>query len=62
MIYTTYIMTFATFSYSKSPRFAFLVGLGLFSLALFITVSISSAWALHNHVVFGPWKERPLTK
>lgn len=37
MIYTTYIMTFATFSYSKSPRFAFLVGLGLFSLALFIT-------------------------
>lgn len=37
MIYTTCLMCYATFSYSKSRLFAIFLGLGLASLALFIT-------------------------
>ena len=38
MIYTTCLMCYATFSYAKSRSFSVLLGLGLASLALFITV------------------------
>lgn len=38
MIYTTCLMCYATFSYSKSRQFAFLLALGLVSLAVFITL------------------------
>ncbi len=37
MIYTTCLMCYATFSYSRSRQFAFLLAIGLVSLALFIT-------------------------
>lgn len=37
MIYTTCIMVYATFSYSKSPRFSILLGIGLMALSAFIT-------------------------
>ncbi|KAI1446481.1 putative alkaline phytoceramidase [Annulohypoxylon stygium] len=37
MIYTTCFMCFATFSYARSARFSFFLGLGLISLAWFIT-------------------------
>ena len=38
MIYTTCLMCYATFSYSKSRLYSFLLALGLVSLALFITL------------------------
>jgi len=38
MIYTTCLMCYATFSHSKSRQFAFLLALGLISLAVFITL------------------------
>lgn len=38
MIYTTCIMAFATFSYSRSKRSSLLIGLSLTGLATFITV------------------------
>lgn len=38
MIYTTCLMCYATFSYSKSPQFAFMLALSLISLAIFITL------------------------
>ena len=38
MIYTTCLMCYATFSYSKSRQFALLLAIGLVSLALFITL------------------------
>jgi dihydroceramidase len=38
MIYTTCLMCYATFSYSRSRQFTFLLALGLVSLALFITL------------------------
>lgn len=38
MIYTTCLMCYATFSYSKSRQYAFTLALGLISLALFITL------------------------
>ena len=38
MIYTTCLMCYATFSYSKSRQYAFILGLGLVSLAVFITL------------------------
>ena len=38
MIYTTCLMCYATFSYSKSRLFALTLGTGLVSLALFITL------------------------
>lgn len=38
MIYTTCIMAFATFSYSRPRRLTVLIGLGLVALATFITV------------------------
>lgn len=38
MIYTTCLMCYATFSYSKSRQFAFSLALGLISLAIFITL------------------------
>lgn len=37
MIYTTCLMCYASFSYSRSPQFCLVLGLGLGSLALFIT-------------------------
>ncbi|KAK6212998.1 alkaline phytoceramidase [Colletotrichum tabaci] len=37
MIYTTCLMVFATFSFSKPPRFAVVLGTGLVFLAAFIT-------------------------
>lgn len=39
MIYTTCVMAFATFSYSRTRRFSIVVGFALAGLALFITVS-----------------------
>ena len=38
MIYTTCLMCYATFSYSKSRQYAFTLALGLISLAIFITL------------------------
>ena len=38
MIYTTCLMCYATFSYSKSRLYSFVLALGLVSLALFITL------------------------
>lgn len=38
MIYTTCLMCYATFSYSKSRQYAFVLALGLVSLAIFITL------------------------
>ena len=38
MIYTTCLMCYATFSYSKSRVFAITLGVGLVSLAVFITL------------------------
>ena len=38
MIYTTCLMNYATFSYSKSRLYSFMLALGLISLALFITL------------------------
>lgn len=38
MIYTTCIMVYASFSYSRSPRFSVFLGIGLTALAAFITV------------------------
>lgn len=38
MIYTTCLMNYATFSYSKSRLYSFILALGLISLALFITL------------------------
>ncbi|KAI9881028.1 MAG: hypothetical protein M1830_008910 [Pleopsidium flavum] len=38
MIYTTCLMCYATFSYSKSRQFALLLALSLISLAIFITL------------------------
>lgn len=38
MIYTTCLMNYATFSYSKSRLYSFGLALGLISLALFITL------------------------
>lgn len=38
MIYTTCLMCYATFSYSKSRLYAFTLALGLISLAIFITL------------------------
>ncbi len=38
MIYTTCLMCYATFSYSKSRQYAFMLALGLVSLAIFITL------------------------
>ena len=38
MIYTTCLMCYATFSYSKSRQYAFTLALGLVSLAVFITL------------------------
>lgn len=38
MIYTTCLMCYATFSFSKSQRFAVLLALSLISLAVFITL------------------------
>ncbi|KAL8944461.1 MAG: hypothetical protein Q9211_000558 [Gyalolechia sp. 1 TL-2023] len=38
MIYTTCLMCFATFSYSKSRQYAFALAMGLISLAIFITL------------------------
>lgn len=38
MIYTTCLMCFATFSFGKSRRFSVILGVGLASLALFITL------------------------
>lgn len=38
MIYTTCLMCYATFSYSRSRQFALLLALGLISLAIFITL------------------------
>lgn len=38
MIYTTCLMCFATFSYSKSRQYAFTLAMGLISLAIFITL------------------------
>ena len=38
MIYTTCLMCYATFSYSKSRQYAFTLALGLVSLAIFITL------------------------
>lgn len=37
MIYTTCIMVYASFSYSRSPRFSIILGIGLLGLAAFIT-------------------------
>ena len=37
MIYTTCIMCYATFSYSKSRQFSIFLGIGLVALAAFIT-------------------------
>ncbi len=53
MIYTTCIMGFATFSYSKSGTFALFIGLALFSLAWFITVSLPSTWVSERGVTGG---------
>lgn len=41
MIYTTCVMVFATFSYSRSPRFAVFLGVALLGLAGFITVRLA---------------------
>jgi len=38
MIYTTCLMCYATFSYSKSRQYAFILALGLVTLAVFITL------------------------
>ena len=38
MIYTTCLMCYATFSYSKSRQYAFMLALSLVSLAIFITL------------------------
>lgn len=38
MIYTTCLMCYASFSYSRSSQFRFFLGLGLGSLAVFITL------------------------
>ncbi|KAL8736262.1 MAG: hypothetical protein Q9166_000417 [cf. Caloplaca sp. 2 TL-2023] len=38
MIYTTCLMNYATFSYSKPRAYAFILALGLISLAIFITL------------------------
>lgn len=38
MIYTTCLMNYATFSYSKSRLYGFTLALGLISLAIFITL------------------------
>ena len=38
MIYTTCLMCYAAFSYSRSRRFSFFLGTGLVSLAIFITL------------------------
>ena len=38
MIYTTCLMCYATFSYSKSKQFALVLAMSLVSLALFITL------------------------
>ena len=38
MIYTTCLMCYATFSYSRSRQFAFTLALGLVSLSIFITL------------------------
>ena len=38
MIYTTCLMCYTTFSYSRSRQFALILGLGLVSLAIFITL------------------------
>lgn len=38
MIYTTCLMCFATFAYGKSPRYSTFLGIGLVSLALFVTL------------------------
>ena len=38
MIYTTCLMCYATFSYSKSRQYAFALAVGLVSLAIFITL------------------------
>lgn len=38
MIYTTCLMCFATFAYGKSLRYSTFLGVGLVSLALFVTL------------------------
>lgn len=38
MIYTTCFMAYATFTYTRSSRFSFALGVGLIGLAYFITV------------------------
>jgi hypothetical protein len=43
MIYTVCIMGFATFSYRRTLKVQILIGLALFALAVFITVSAVQA-------------------
>ncbi|GJC99805.1 alkaline phytoceramidase [Colletotrichum higginsianum] len=50
MIYTTCLMVFATFSFSKPPRFAVVLGTGLVFLAAFITVVLRSLYVMETQL------------
>ncbi|WDK18799.1 alkaline phytoceramidase [Colletotrichum graminicola] len=50
MIYTTCLMVFATFSFSKSPQFAVFLGSGLALLAGFITVVLRSLYVMETQL------------
>jgi hypothetical protein len=52
MIYTTCLMMYASFAYTRSRHFATILGLGLLALSAFITVS---AWKLEASLQPRQW-------
>lgn len=52
MIYTTCLMVYASFAYSRSRHFATILGLGLLALSAFITVS---DWKLETSLPAQAW-------